>query len=169
MALYANRWGPEGITYPDGRPAVGQSVEIVSIETSILATLYSDHLKSSTVENPTHCDSLGNLVFFADPGDYYCVVNAFRFDVTIVDHPDEPSGGSGGDGITVEQLERATRWHHVQSEPLADWQMDHPLGYKPAGVQVITDQVVQVGLSYPSDGRVIAHHDSPTTGEAYFS
>lgn len=54
----------------NGVPAVSTSVTVYESDDSTAATLYTDQTKASTTANPVSTDSLGNLLFYADPGLY---------------------------------------------------------------------------------------------------
>lgn len=159
--IYANRYGPQGLSYADGRSVGVTSVLVRRSSDLTLAQLYVDRVRTAQISNPTLTDAVGNLTFFADPGEYVCTANGFSFPISIADNPDEPVVG-GGTG--------APQYVYVQTTPLSTWIINHDLGRKthctifdPFGVEVETDvhanTLNQTTVIYPS----------PTTGSAVIS
>jgi len=161
VEVYANRWGPQGINYADGRSVGVASVLVRRSPDNTLAALYTDRIRSAQISNPMLTDATGNLTFFADPGEYTCTVHGFTFIVSIPDNPDEPESGGGGG---------PTQYVYTQSVPLATWIINHDLGRKthctifdPFGVEVETD--VQAGSLF----QTTVIFPSPATGSAVIS
>lgn len=73
MPSFANagRWGSDNFVSLTGVPlAAGTNVTVVQPGTSTPVLLYSGRNRSSTVSNPVALGTLGNLLFYADPGEY---------------------------------------------------------------------------------------------------
>lgn len=68
MAL--GRYGPEGFTYPGGRPAAYLAIAVMKRGTQEPALLFDDIGGVQPVPNPILCDEEGNLTFCAEDGDY---------------------------------------------------------------------------------------------------
>jgi hypothetical protein len=64
MTVAAGRFSALGAFAP------GESVNVFNTGTTTLATLYADKISGTTVANPVTADELGDLGFFAVPGDY---------------------------------------------------------------------------------------------------
>lgn len=91
MTTYAGRYGPEGIEYPDGTHAVNRAVTVFVVDGTTQATLFTDRDRNSVAENPVSTDELGNLNFWANPGDYMCEVDeGHQFFVQVGTDPLEP-------------------------------------------------------------------------------
>lgn len=88
---YAYQYGPDDISGRFGVPKPNQTVSVYITNTKNLATLYTSSSKSSQGPNPTTTDSLGNLLFFADPGTYDVTVDNNTFTVVLPVHPSEPA------------------------------------------------------------------------------
>lgn len=67
---YAGSYGPAQIINKAGIPLEDLEVSIFLHGTQTLADLYTDRTKATRAANPTATDALGNLSFFADPGEY---------------------------------------------------------------------------------------------------
>lgn len=161
MALYANLYGPETLDYPNGAHAANLLVEVRYAATELPALLYTDRTKTVLAPNPLHTDSLGNLAFWAEPGEYLIVFNSGDMHVSVPDHPDEPEAGGGGD---------FTQYVHTQAIAASTWIMNHGLGRKThctifddAGFEVEAD-VFAATLNQTS-----AIFPSPDTGSAVIS
>ena len=87
--VYAGQWGPDSLTTPGGFPLDNFTVTI-NVHGGGLATLYTDRTKATGAANPTTTDAKGNLVFYADPGDYDIVGNGATLQVSIGTDPSEP-------------------------------------------------------------------------------
>ncbi len=112
MALYAGQYGPEGMEYPDGRSAKNVDFEIRHKLGGSLALLFGDKDRDTFLPNPVSSDGLGNLYFFAEPGDYDLLINGISLPITIGLHPEEPIGGGSGAGQALEfdQPVAAAEW-----------------------------------------------------------
>lgn len=69
----AGRYGPEPLLDSTGALLTNTSV-LVKDSGGATATLYTSRTKSVTASNPTTSSSIGNLQFFADPGEYTITV-----------------------------------------------------------------------------------------------
>jgi len=89
---YAGLWGPEDVRFSDG-PAINVQVVVLNSENQ-LADLYLDHAKGNPAPNPIFTDALGNLSFYADPGEYTIVLDdSIRYKIAVPVHPlDAPNG-----------------------------------------------------------------------------
>lgn len=88
--VLAGQYGPEGLEFTDGRPARNALVTIRHID-GTMATLYLDKDKATAGPNPLHADGLGNVWFYAVPGEYRLVVNGATIPIAVPMHPDEPA------------------------------------------------------------------------------
>lgn len=150
MAIYAGQYGPLGLEYPDGRHAVGIYVPVYEPGTTDLATLYLNAQKSGLAPNPVTTDALGNIKFFAEPGEYSLGFGETPIDVVVDAYPLEPKD--------------VLAWEWIQHDPAAIWECPHPLGFEPAGFNVfVDDQPTQAPVTYGS-GRVFVHFGAPCTG-----
>lgn len=88
-----------------------------------------------------------------------------------------PAGPQGEPGISGDA--RALEYLHTQGAPASLWQIDHQLGFRPAGI-VIVDTATPPGLlecdriTWPSENVVELHFGTPTqpvpaAGSAYLS
>lgn len=90
---FAGQWGPQPITNAAGVPLKNLSVTIFEHGTDTMATLYTDRTKDSTTANPFETDSIGNLTFFVDPGQYDIVGNEATITVPVYIDPQESGTG----------------------------------------------------------------------------
>lgn len=66
----------------------------------------------------------------------------------------------------------AGAYEHVQVNPLEVWTVQHNLGYRPAGLHIITDdgdEVDPASLAYSSDTVAVITFTEPYSGTAYLS
>lgn len=162
MAIYANLWGPMEFEYPGGGSfARATPVSVLRAVDRTAAILYTDKFKTSLDNNPKSTDSLGNLSFWVDPGEYILVpAGSPEFSITIPLHPQEPLGGGSGSGGT---------YLHTQTTPAALWDINHNLGYVPAGflVQETTgDTLVLFGVESNNEVHTVISFGAPTGGTA---
>jgi lysophospholipase L1-like esterase len=110
--VFAGMYGPVGIEFSDGAHARRTSVTVFEgLTGDTLATLYTDREKSDTAPNPTTTDSHGNLIFYAEPGNYRIKYANYTLPVTINIDPGDYEGlGGGGEGGPVE-------WDNVLDKP----------------------------------------------------
>lgn len=152
MALYANLFGPVDLEYPNGAHAAGLIVEVRSAVSNLLAVLYTNKDKTTVAANPFVTDALGNISFWAEPGEYRIVFASGDMRVNLADHPDEPDLVGGG---------TFTQYVHTQSVPLATWVINHGLNRKThctifdtSGFEVEADVVAptlnQTSVIFPS-------------------
>jgi hypothetical protein len=89
-------YGPESIRYPSGRPAAGEPIDVTLPNSNVKATLYTDATGMQAASNPVVTDSLGNLSFYAEDGEYDLVVRGTRIriylepDIDVVSLPALP-------------------------------------------------------------------------------
>lgn len=156
MALYANQWGPEGIEYPDRSHAVLIPIEVRVKLTNTLATLYADKDKLAAAANPVMTDSLGNLTFWADPGEYLLKIGIFTIPITIGEHPLEPDSGGGGGGQYLQ---------HIQATPQGAFPVVHNFGRYPT-VQILSsdrsERYEGWNVSHDSLNQITVSMDDPT-------
>jgi hypothetical protein len=127
MALYANLYGPEVVEYPNGAHASNVPILVKNTNGST-AVLYTGADRAAQAANPVFTDSLGNLAFWADPGNYLLDAPGVNVDIPIavMTNPAEPAGGGGGGGS----------FRHIQNTPALEWTANHNLGFPPAGLLV---------------------------------
>lgn len=162
-ALYAGQYGPEGLQFPDGRPARNTPIE-VRRPNGLLAVLYSDPQHTEEVENPISTDSYGNLIFFAAPGEYRIVINGAEIPVLVPIHPADPGFGIGGGGLGG--------YVHEQSVPASQFQIQHPLSWHPGGVTCLLPDGGQIDpdhVGYPAPGVLEVFFQVTFSGKVYLS
>lgn len=89
MTVYAGMYGPAGLEYPDGTHVINKPISIKTLGGS-LAVLYSDRHRTTTVSNPVSTDSLANLAFYAEPGEYLMQIEAWTQKIVVREDPLEP-------------------------------------------------------------------------------
>jgi hypothetical protein len=125
MAQFANEWGPQGISYPNGQRAVNRSYTVKF--GGNLIPLFADKDRAVSKPNPGVTDSVGNIFFFANPGTYDLEIDEFYdFPITVQLHPDEVLGGGGGPPNVGFEV-------NVINQTLV--QVLHGFTWKPAGVE----------------------------------
>lgn len=90
---FAAVYGPQPITNAAGRPLTNLPVDVFLTGTRTLAPLWTDRTKTTPADNPTTTDDVGNLTFFADPGEYDVEGNSATITVTLYMDPAEPITG----------------------------------------------------------------------------
>jgi hypothetical protein len=98
MAAHAGQYGPEPALDPAGQLLKSSSVPVYQVGTTTLAVIYTDRMKTAHAANPTLTSTIGNLTFYADPGDYDIVLNGVRLTVTVFTDPDDVATGTGPPG-----------------------------------------------------------------------
>lgn len=91
MAFSNTGFYSENVTNRQGYPQRNLGVSVYPRGSSVLATLYADRLKASSLANPTATDAKGNLSFYANPGDYDLVFvgDTALYPITIQPDPAE--------------------------------------------------------------------------------
>ena len=92
---HAGRYGTDSLTRRNGRPVpAGTEVVVYEAGTTTPATLYADRDRAPA-DNPAVVTALGNLTFFAEPGEYDLLVGSTTLRVVAVPDPrDTDSGGT---------------------------------------------------------------------------
>lgn len=90
---FAGVYGPQPITNAAGRPLTNLTVNVFLTGTRVLAPLWTDRTKAASAANPTSTDGVGNLSFFADPGEYDIEGNSATITVPVYMDPAEPATG----------------------------------------------------------------------------
>ncbi len=70
MSTNAGKYGPWTVLTGNLALLPGRTVRVNEAGTETLATLYTDKTRTAEAANPVTVDALGNVTFFADPGDY---------------------------------------------------------------------------------------------------
>lgn len=70
-----------------GNSQVGVSITVYNRGTVVKPTLYTSRTKATVLANPFTADSLGNAVFYVDPGEYDSLVNGVTLPFTSVTDP----------------------------------------------------------------------------------
>jgi hypothetical protein len=86
--VLAGQYGPEGLEFPDGRPARNTPVLVRNLD-GTPATLYTNKEKTAEADNPIDTDEFGNIWFFAVPGEYELVVNGNAIPILVPVHPND--------------------------------------------------------------------------------
>ncbi len=94
----AGRYGPDNFIDPNGKPVKNTPFEVR--QNGVLSTLYSDVARSSTVSNPGMSDTLGNIMFYAEPGYYDLTVGETTLSVAV----DTIGGGTGLTNLDVHEI-----------------------------------------------------------------
>jgi len=98
---HAGRYGSDDFVFPNGRPIpAGSTVEVFEPDGVTPASVFADRDRAAAA-NPFTLTTVGNVEFFADPGDYMVSVNGGA-PVAVQVYPDiaDLSGG-GSDGEVV--------------------------------------------------------------------
>ncbi len=168
MATLAGQFGPVGYEYPNGQHAAGAQFRVTTL-LGINITLYTDKNKTQTRPNPSTADGLGNISFYANPGEYLLRVNeGSPIGITVPLHPEEPlEGGGGGPGGPV-----AREWPIAIPTGVVD--IPHNLGFDPAGIVCIrsggTGQRVYPRVTYTDpDTTVRLNFPSAFAGTVFLS
>jgi hypothetical protein len=112
MTIYAGRYGPEGIEYPDGTHAVNRAVTVYVIDGDTPAVLFTNRDRTEIADNPVYTDDLGNLVFWTNPGDYLCEVDeGHQFIVQVSKDPFE-SAEEGSVDLEINRVAAITLSGH---------------------------------------------------------
>jgi hypothetical protein len=156
MTLYAGRYGPSGIEYPDGRHATDTEVTVLRLD-RVAAVLYVDREKSGVAPNPLLTDALGNVQFWVDPGEYLLSLPEMELEVMVPLHPDEPVQLGAGSFL------------YTQTLPESIWDCPHPLSYPPSGVRVFVQNIPVIAPVFYGNGRIYVHHGGPCTGTVRMS
>jgi hypothetical protein len=82
------------MTYPDGSHAINYPVSIFVAGGSVLANLYDSRDRTTGLPNPVSTDSLGNLEFWAEPGNYTGRIDDFDFGIQVLEDPFEEDEAS---------------------------------------------------------------------------
>jgi hypothetical protein len=163
--VLAGQYGPEGLEFPDGRPARNTAVLIRQTDGAD-AHLYLDKERARPGPNPVTTDSYGNLTFLVAPGEYDMVVNETVFRIVVQIHPLDPGFGVGGEG--------AGGYIHTQAIPVSLVQIIHGLPWHPGGVQAVEDtgEIADYdSLYYPQPGVIEVSFKPPFAfkGKVYLS
>lgn len=98
----AGRYGPEPVLdQVTGFPIYNCVVTVYLRGTTTLATLYTDRTKTTTVANPTAASSIGNLNFFANPGEYDLLINGATIPISVFVDPQEEDADTTGLATTA--------------------------------------------------------------------
>jgi len=158
MSTFAGMYGPEPCLDSDGRLLKSTLAYVYVHGTTTPTTLYTDRTKAQTTPNPTVSDPLGNLTFFAVPGEYDVLVNTTTLSVTVERDPldffdDGTVVGLAGNSELIVQLADGT---NIVSDFL--------LSYSPIigdNVKVVGTTVV--GKTAGSGSQIIPLNASVTT------
>lgn len=161
--VLAGQYGPEGLEFPDGRPAKNTPVLVRRLDLSP-AVLYLDKERTQVGPNPVNTDAFGNITFLVAPGEYDLVVNGTAFRILVQVHPLDPGFGVGGEG--------EGGYIHTQVIPTNLVQITHNLPWHPGGIQCIenSEDIVEPGrISYPLPGVMEIGFDIMFAGKVYLS
>jgi hypothetical protein len=161
--VLAGQYGPEGLELPDSRPARTTPVTVRRPDGQ-LAALFLNKEKSTPGSNPVLTDDYGNLLFFADPGEYDLTIRSLTLRVLVPVHPLDPGFGVGGEGTGG--------FIHNQITPSMAFQIHHQLPWHPAGVLSIEstgDQMDPKAIRFPLPGVLELEFGVPFAGTVYLS
>lgn len=137
-------FGPEYLQFDEGGPAREVEIFVFLPGTKVKAQLFADKSGLYTGPNPLYSDRRGELVFFADVGNY----DLFY---------------AGGGGITIpveitgDAVANTDTYVHDQSIAADIWLVEHNLGVRP--VPIVEESVgVPADITYPA----IRHLDDNT-------
>lgn len=147
------------VEYPDGRPARNEAINIYHEGTTDPVDLFLNLLGTIPRDNPVSTNSLGELEFYAEQGEYDLEIRGFRTRILVQD-----VDGEGGDPVISTGIE------HIQSTPSASWSIDVPeeLNRTP-NVQVYIDGQFVLTDVYADANTVNVHLPFPMTGSAVLS
>lgn len=81
--VFAGRYGPEQLIDTTGKPLPNTAVTVYNRGTTVKPTIYSTRTKT-ILANPFNTDSVGNLGFFVDPGEYDLLVGATTLQISVL-------------------------------------------------------------------------------------
>lgn len=160
-------YGPEYLQFEDGGPAAEVRIYVFLPGTKTKAILYGDRDGLSTGPNPLWTDRRGELVFFADLGDYDLYYEyPETIGTTIEIEVTEEAGG--GDPITLPPLS----YKHIQNAPAQSIQIVHGLSFDPAGIIALDnngDTLDYDRVAYPGPGIIEIFYLVDFAGTIYLS
>lgn len=141
-------FGPEYLQFSGGGPAAEIRVFIFLPDTKVKAVLYMDQAATQTASNPIWTDRRGELVFWAEEGEYDLFYEfpgetgtTVRIEVTT-------------DGDPEPNL-RALGYRHTQNTSVQQVSINHGLTFRPAGIICLDtsgNQVDQEKIAHPAPG-----------------
>lgn len=111
------QYGPEYFQFDDGGPAAEVRIFIFLPGTKTKAILYSDRNGLYTAPNPMWTDRRGEIVFFAEAGNYDLYYEEENTTIAIT---------IGGESSSADV------YVHPQTAPSTSWVIPHFLGIKPS-------------------------------------
>jgi hypothetical protein len=128
-------FGPEYLQFSDGGPAAEVRIFIFMPDTKTKAVLYSDRNGVYTAPNPLYTDRRGELVFFAEVGEYDLYYEFL-----------EPTGTTVRISIDSDDVppSEAMGYKHIQSTSVNAVSITHGLSFAPAGILCLDNSGVQV-------------------------
>lgn len=160
-------YGPEYLQFADGGPAAQVRVFIFLRDTKTKAVLFANSAGSQTYPNPAYTDRLGEIVFYAEEGEYDLFYEVPEPDGTtfpITVGPDEEGGGPL----------RLLAFVHTQNAPANPISIHHDMTFDPAGIVCLDTfgvQVDQEKVAYPVQGVIEIYFGTgyDFTGKIYLS
>lgn len=160
--VLAGQYGPEGLEFPDGRPAKNTPVLVRRLDGGT-AFLYQDKERTTQASNPTYTDAFGNVMFRAAPGEYEMVVNGNVLPVLVPVHPLDPGFGVGGEG----------EGGYIHNQPVGVMlvQINHNLPWHPSPTCIETsgDIIEPDKIRYPATGLMEVEFKVLFSGSIYLS
>lgn len=162
-------FGPEYLQFSDGGPAAEVRIFVFLPGTKTKAVLYSDPDGTFTAPNPMWTDRRGELVFYAELGDYDLYYE-FPDDGTGTTVPITVDVAAGG-GTDPPVL----GYKHIQSAtvtPPGGVQIVHGLSFDPAGIIAFDnngDGLEYDRVAYPAPGIIEIYYKCDFAGTIYLS
>lgn len=160
--VLAGQYGPEGLEFPDGRPAKLTHVLVRRMDGGT-AFLYQDKERTTQAANPTTTDRFGNVLFKAAPGEYELVINDYVIPILVPVHPLDPGFGVGGEG--------EGGYIHNQTVGVMLVQIAHGLPWHPQALCIETagDIIEPDKIRYPATGLMEVEFQVVFSGTIYLS
>lgn len=149
LAHYRELWW-----HPDGTLAVGDRVTIFHRLTATVVPLFSDVGGTIPVPNPAVIGPGGILDFYAEADDYWFYAPGFNARYVLELDPD------------VDVIWPVT-YRHTQLVPATVWTITHNLQSEPAVQVVLSSEIVECEVTYPSQNTLDITFSVPQTGRAY--
>src|SRR5688572_9602594 len=137
-----------------GGPASGASIDVHLHGSNQSPLIFTDSAGTIPATNPIIADGMGNIAFYAAPGQYMAELAGELFHVPI-----DPSHTA-----PVWQ----DIWVHDQPVAASVWTVEHHFGTRPAVDIIISGGAVFEGeVTHPDDETTVITFGAPSSGTAY--